>query len=74
MKKIFVVLATLFVVGCSINASELSQGYAEDFAGSVKCATGYKGACFCFVASRKTGKVSSTGIGMTIDQTGRLCK
>lgn len=27
-----------------------------------------------FVASRKTGTTNSTGLGMTIDHTGKLCK
>ena len=65
---------SLSVAGCSINASKLSDGYAKDFAESVNCATGYKGACFCFVASRKTGNTATTGIGMAIDRTGELCK
>jgi len=51
---------------CSVNASKLDADYAKDFASNVRCATGYKGGCWCFVASRKTGSTSSTGIGMTL--------
>ena len=74
MKKIFAVLAMTFVMGCSVNASKLGSEYASDFANNVSCATGVKGVCFCFVASRKTANVESTGIGMAIDQTGKLCE
>lgn len=52
--------------GCSVNASKLDSDYAKEFAENVRCAYGYNDACWCFVASRKTGSTDSTGIGMTL--------
>jgi hypothetical protein len=72
MKRL--ICLALFLGGCSVNASALGEDYVKDFAHSVRCAVGYKGACFCFVASRQTGNTDSTGIGMTIDYTGKLCE
>jgi len=67
-------LIVIYLVQFSVNPSKMDDNYAEKFASSVNCAIGYKGACFCFVASRQTGYASSTGIGMAIDHTGNLCK
>ncbi len=69
MKTILVVisLAIIPMMGCSINASEIDPAYASKFAKSVRCAVGYKEACFCFIASRRS-------VGMTIDHTGKLCQ
>lgn len=72
MKRLFVL--AMLLSGCSVNASALSEDYVKDFAKSVRCAVGYKGACFCFVSSRPTGDANTTGIGMSIDQTGKLCE
>ena len=74
MKKILAMAMILLSCGCSVNASKLSESYAKDFASKVVCATGAQGVCFCFVASRKTASPDSTGLGMTIDHTGKLCK
>jgi hypothetical protein len=72
MKRL--ICLALFLGGCSVNANALGEDYVKGFAHAVRCAVGYKGACFCFVASRKTGEPHSTGIGMAIDHTGKLCE
>ncbi len=76
MKWLLVVIVIFFLScssGCSVNPKELSAEYVQDFANKVKCATGYKGRCWCFVASRKTGSTATTGIGMALAPD-ELCK
>lgn len=65
----FGVLAMLFslvIQGCSVNSSKLDTNYVQSFAEDVRCAKGYAGKCWCFVASRRTGSSATTGIGMTL--------
>jgi len=70
MKYIFIAMIlagiTIFTVSCSINSSKLDTNYVQSFAEDVRCAKGYAGKCWCFVASRQTGVASTTGIGMTL--------
>ena len=69
----FLLLIVGTIKACSVNAERLSSDYAKDFAASVSCAKGHQGKCWCFVASRKTEKTDSTGIGMTLVPD-ELCK
>ena len=65
--KLFIMFSlVLALTGCSVNASKLDDGKVESFASKVRCKTGFKGGCWCFVASRQTGNADSTGIGMTL--------
>jgi len=66
MRWILVMIAVVCLCGCSVNASKVDSDYAKEFAENVRCAKGYAGGCWCFVASRKTGSVSTTGIGMAL--------
>ena len=74
MKFLLLVGALCLVFsGCSVNAQKLDKEYVQKFASQVRCSKGYKGKCWCFVASRQTGKTDSTGIGMCIVPD-ELCK
>lgn len=66
MRWVLVLIALLGLCGCSVNASKLEADYIQKFADNVRCAKGYAGGCWCFVASRKTGSTNSTGIAMTL--------
>jgi len=66
MLLVFALTSVFLSTGCSINASKLDEGYVKDFAENVRCAKGHQNKCWCFVASRKTGNVETTGIGMTL--------
>lgn len=65
MKTIITLALIATLAGCSINAEPLDKEYVIDFAQKVRCAIGYKQQCWCFVASRKTGATSTSGIGLT---------
>jgi len=66
MRITLALVLLLGLMGCTINPSKLSEDYVQKFADNVRCAQGYKGGCWCFIASRKTGKANSTGIGMSL--------
>ena len=68
-----VILVMVFCSNCNVNPSKLPEDYVAKFAAKVRCATGYKNKCWCFVASRKTGNTDSTGIGLTLAPD-ELCK
>jgi len=69
VKKILIVLGlvcSLLIVGCSVNPSGISDDYAKEFARKITYMRDDRtGLCFGVVATRKTGSVSSTGIGVT---------
>jgi len=66
MRILLAIIILFGLMGCTVNPSKLSNDYVQKFADKVRCATGYKGGCWCFIASRKTGNTDSTGIGMTL--------
>lgn len=54
------------IVGCDVNPSKMSQGYADDMASKITYTSdGRTGLCFAIVASRKTGDAAQTGRGLT---------
>jgi len=68
MKLILALIAILVAMiasSCSVNPAQLDKDYVQEFASKVRCAKGYKGGCWCFVATRTSGAAGSTGIGMT---------
>ena len=72
-KSLFIAWATAIIAvivfavySCTVNPSKLDEDYVEKFANRVRCAKGYKGKCWCFVASRRTASTSSSGIGMAL--------
>lgn len=68
MKKFLSMLAiTAALLGCSVNPSEMPKNYAKDAANKMVYARDNRtGLCFGFVASRKTGTFSSSGLGATL--------
>lgn len=68
MKKMIIaaiMVGSLFLVGCSVNPSELSDGYVRNFARTTKYVKDERtGICFAVVASRATGGLTSTGVAM----------
>ena len=67
MKKLICVSILVFaILGCSVNPSELPDKYVKETAKKLKFTSikaGKNEVCFGFVASRKTGSGSSTGLG-----------
>lgn len=70
----YMLLALLVLAGCSVHSKPMSASSASEFAEDVRCAIGYKGVCFCFVASVAPSEVKTSGVGMAIDHSGNLCK
>ena len=66
MNKIILVV-TLFVIGCSVNPSKLSDKYADELVNKITYAKDHRtGLCYGVIASRKTGDTNSSGIGITL--------
>lgn len=65
MKLFIMLLAACLLAGCSVNPSGVSQKYAQGFVNNMTYAKDSRtGLCFGVAASRRTAKMSSTGIGV----------
>ena len=65
MKMCIVMMFVFFAVGCSVNASKMGREEARGVADSLTYIRDVKtGLCFAVVASRQTGTVNSTGMGL----------
>ncbi len=66
MKKLVIIACLSLVIGCSVNSSKLSERYAQDFVDDMRFVKSRStGLCFGVIASRKTGDLQSTGVGIT---------
>jgi hypothetical protein len=67
MKNLISILVVLFVMGCSVNPSEVTDSYAKKYASKVKYVQDERtGICFAVIASRKTMRADQTGLGITV--------
>lgn len=66
MRFILVSLIFMFTIGCSVNPSKIGNSEAKEFAEKITYVKDYRTQlCFALVATRKTGDVNSTGMGIT---------
>lgn len=67
MKKLFLLISLVFIISaCDINPSKFGRDEANEMASNLTYTKDNRtGLCFAFVASRKTGNLSQTGMAMT---------
>lgn len=69
MKKILLfvfILSSFCIVSCSVNPSEVTDGYAKKFVDKVKYIKDERtGLCYAIVATRETGNTDQNGISWT---------
>lgn len=72
MKKLILLSALTLIIGCfgltscSVNPSQVSDGYAKDFVKKVKYIKDENtGLCYAIVATRETGSTDQNGISWT---------
>ena len=66
MKKVLLAMVMLFALGCDVNPSKLGKRSMDGFVDSIAYVKDKKtGLCFAIVASRKTGDLNQTGLGLT---------
>lgn len=66
MRFILISLIFVFMIGCSVNPSKIGSSEAQEFAEKITYVKDHRtNLCFAIVATRKTGDMNSTGMGIT---------